>query len=63
MDYYIDMLKNGRKAENQNHIYVAGEKEWQNETKNQTELYLQNKVFDKLNEIGREFGLGLSRLI
>lgn len=63
MDYYIDMLKNSHKARGQDHIYVAGEKEWQNEAKNEKEIHLQDKVFDKLNEIGKEFGLGLSRLI
>lgn len=62
MDYYIEMLKNSKKAEGEEYIYIAGEKEYENEEKNKIELHLQDKVFDKLNEIGNEFGLQLDSL-
>lgn len=59
MDDYIDMLKNSKKARGEDYIYVAGEKEYQNEEKNSDFLFLQNKVFSQLQEIGKNFGIQL----
>jgi len=62
MDNYIDMLKASRKADGEDYIYVAGEKEYQNEAKNEVVLNLQDKVFNNLNDIGKEFGLQLASI-
>ncbi len=59
MDYYIKMLKNSNKAEGQDRIYVAGEKEYEYTEANKIQLSLQSKVFSILNELGAEFGLKL----
>ncbi len=59
MDYYIDMLKGSNKADGQDKIYVAGEKEYLSEENNREKISIQSKVFTILNEIGEEFGLKL----
>ena len=59
MDGYISMLKNSKKAEGKDRIYVAGEKEYEAEAKNAEVLSIQTKVFETLNQIGGEFGLSL----
>ncbi len=61
VDSYIQMLKNSEKAAGQNRIYVAGEKEYEAEEKNKVTVSLQDKVFNTLNDIGREFCLKLSK--
>jgi len=61
MDSYIQMLKNSEKADGQNRIYVAGEKEYDAEEKNKATVTLQDKVFNTLNDIGREFGMKLGK--
>ncbi|MFH1249890.1 MAG: Ldh family oxidoreductase [bacterium] len=61
MDYYIQMLKNASKADGQNRIFIAGEKEYEAMEKNKVTVSLQDKVFNTLNEIGAEFGLKLNR--
>ncbi|MBN2280216.1 MAG: Ldh family oxidoreductase [Candidatus Marinimicrobia bacterium] len=62
MDDYIDMLKSSRPAEGEDYIYVAGEKEYRNEEKNAQEMWLQDKVFQNLRDLGKEFGLTLPSL-
>ncbi|MEN8153079.1 MAG: Ldh family oxidoreductase [Acidobacteriota bacterium] len=62
MDYYINMLKNSTKAEGQDRIYVAGEKEYENTEANKVQLSLQSKVFITLNELGSEFGIKLEEI-
>ena len=62
MDYFIQMMKNSHLAENEERIYVAGEIEFEEAEKNQESLTLQNKVFDTINEIGKEFGLALNEV-
>ncbi len=59
MDNYIEMLKGSNKAEGQDRIYVAGEKEYIADEKNSEKLSIQSKVFDILNELGDEFNLKL----
>ena len=59
MDAYIEMLKGSNKAEGQERIYVAGEKEYISDEENSEKLSVQNKVFDILNELGKEFDLTL----
>ena len=60
MDYYINMIKNAKKSEGDDYIYVAGEKEYMNEEKNKINLFLQDKVFENLNIIGKKFGFVLN---
>ena len=59
MDAYIEMLKGSNKADGQDRIYVAGEKEYIADENNNKKLSIQNKVFDILNELGEEFSLKL----
>lgn len=59
MDKYIEMLKESNKAEGQDRIYVAGEKEYIADENNSEKLSIQSKVFDILNELGEEFKLKL----
>ncbi len=61
MDSYVQMLKNSEKAAGQNRIYVAGEKEYEAEERNKITVSLQDKVFNTLNDIGKEFGIKLSK--
>jgi len=61
MDSYIQMLKNTEKAAGQNRIYVAGEKEYEAEEKNKVTVTLQDKVFNTLNDIGKEFGMKINK--
>jgi len=60
IDYYVNMLKNSTKAEGQERIYVAGEKEYEAMEKNKTTVSLQDKVFNTLNDIGKNYGLKLN---
>ncbi|MBU4445244.1 DUF2179 domain-containing protein [bacterium] len=62
MDSYVQMLKNSEKADGQNRIYVAGAKEYEAEEKNKTTVTLQDKVFNTLNDIVKEFGMKLGKL-
>ncbi|MCP4147651.1 MAG: Ldh family oxidoreductase [bacterium] len=59
MDYFSRMLKNSPLADNQDRIYVAGEVEFEAEDANRESVSVQKKVFNTLNEIGKEFGLKL----
>jgi len=59
MDAYIEMLKGSNKAEGQDRIFVAGEKEYAANEKNSVKLSIQSKVFDILNELGEEFNIKL----
>ncbi|MGE5341803.1 MAG: Ldh family oxidoreductase [Candidatus Omnitrophota bacterium] len=60
LDYFIRMLKNSQKAEGQDRIYVAGEMEYEAEEAHAQSLPLLKKVFDNLNNIGKEFNLTLN---
>ena len=62
MDYYINMLKSANKAEGHDRIYVAGEKEYEASEKYAEVVSLQNKVFEIINSIGKEFGLELKEI-
>ncbi len=59
MDTYIEMLKSSNKADGQDKIFVAGEKEYIANEKNSEKLSIQSKVFDILNELGEEFNIKL----
>jgi len=50
-------LKNSPKAQGQEHIYVAGEKEFEAEERNRLQLTIQIKVYDTLEKIAAEFNL------
>lgn len=63
MDYYARMLKQSNLAEGEERIFVAGEKEYENAETNKKVLTLQEKVFEILNDIGREFNLKLEEVI
>lgn len=62
MDSYVQMLKNSEETDGQNRIYVAGAKEYEAEEKNKTTVTLQDKVFNTLNDIVKEFGMKLGKL-
>ena len=58
MDNYIQLLHNSAKAENQNHIYVHGEKEFEKEKEFiKNGIPLQEKVNEALKGFGEEFGV------
>lgn len=57
MDKFIDTLKNSDKAEGKDRIYIAGEKEFENEDKQQETVSISNKVVENLKEIGKEAGV------
>jgi LDH2 family malate/lactate/ureidoglycolate dehydrogenase len=57
MDNFVGMLKNSEKAEGKNRIYIAGEKEFENEDKQQETVSISNKVIENLKEIGKEAGV------
>ncbi len=59
MDSYIEMLKGANKAEGQEKIYIAGEKEFIANENSGEKLSIQRKVFDILNSLGEEFDLEL----
>lgn len=50
-------MKNSPKAQGQEHIYVAGEKEFEAEERNRLQLTIQIKVYDTLEKIAAEFNL------
>ena len=62
IDEYIRILKKADKAEGQDQIYVAGEKEYIAAEKYQKFVPLQKKVFQTLNEIGDAIGISLAEL-
>lgn len=57
MDDFITLLKNSEKAEGKDRIYIAGEKEFENEDKQKETVSLSNKVIDNLKEIGKDAGV------
>jgi LDH2 family malate/lactate/ureidoglycolate dehydrogenase len=58
MDDLIRRLKNSRKAEGHDRIYVHGEKEFELEEKYRREgIPLYYKVYDDLKAIGEEMGV------
>jgi L-2-hydroxycarboxylate dehydrogenase (NAD+) len=57
MDEFIDILKNSEKAEGKDRIYIAGEKEFENEDRQQETVSISNKVVENLREIGKEAGI------
>lgn len=59
MDYFIRMLKHSELAKDQVRIYVAGEMEFETARKTKETLTLQEKVFETLNELGKEFEIEL----
>ena len=57
MDKYMRMLKNSNKAEGKERIYVAGEKEWEQEERFSQEVEIYYKVVEDMREIGSEVGV------
>jgi LDH2 family malate/lactate/ureidoglycolate dehydrogenase len=57
MDKFIGILKNSDKAEGKDRIYIAGEKEYENEDKQDETVSISNKVIENLKEIGKEAGV------
>lgn len=53
MDDYIKILKCSKKAKSKERIYVAGEKEFENEKKYKDEIPLYIKVVENLRSIGK----------
>jgi len=51
------MLKNSNKAEGKERIYVAGEKEWEQEERFSREVEIYYKVVEDMREIGSEVGV------
>lgn len=60
LDAYVRTLRNADKAEGQERIYIAGEKEYNFEVKYREFVPLQKKVFEILNKIGDEIGLSIT---
>lgn len=57
MDDFIRILKNSKKAEGKDRIYVAGEKEFELQEKQKDEVALSYKVVENLRSIGKELGV------
>lgn len=58
MDNFIRMLKDTPKAEGESRIWVAGEKEWEMQARNERDgVPLYFKVVENLRRIGNEVGL------
>jgi len=57
MDNFINILKNSKKAEGKDRIFVAGEKEFEFEEKYREEVALYYKVAENLRSIGSELGV------
>jgi len=57
MDSFLSSLKGMKKAEGAERIWVAGEKEWEAEARNNTEVDIDDPTYAKLKEIGGELGL------
>lgn len=57
MDDYIRILKNSKKAKGKDRIFVAGEKEFENEEKYKEEVPLYYKVVENLRSIGNSLGV------
>lgn len=57
MDEYIRLLKNSRKKDGQERIYIHGEKEWELYTRQKDEVSIYHAVVDELREIGKELGV------
>ncbi len=57
MDDFIRILKNSKKAEGKERIYVAGEKEFELEERYKEEVALYHKVVENLRVIGKELGI------
>ena len=63
MDDWQQRLKGSRKAEGQNRIYVAGEKEFEETERRQRDgIPLQDVVFADLQALGAEFGVGIEAI-
>lgn len=60
IDDYIRMLRNAEKAQEQERIYIAGEKEFIAEEKNRKFVPIEKNVFQTLNLIGSEKGLSIT---
>jgi L-2-hydroxycarboxylate dehydrogenase (NAD+) len=57
MDKFIGVLKNSEKAEGKERIYIAGEKEFENENRQKETVSLSTKVVENLREIGKQAGV------
>ncbi len=60
MDEYISMIKKLPKQENQEKIFIAGEKEYENEEKFKTNVSLYHKVYNDIKDIAREIGITIN---
>ncbi len=54
MDEYIEMLKNARKREGAERIYIHGEKEFENEDKFKEDVDIYHTVVEDMRDIGKE---------
>jgi len=57
MDEYIEMLKGSNKADSAERIYVPGEKEFNFEERYKQEVPIDEKVYNTLQGLAKEFGL------
>lgn len=57
MDDYIRIIKNSKKAKGKDRIYIAGEKEFENEERYKEEVPLYIKVVENLRSIGKSLDI------
>ncbi len=57
MDDYIRIIKNSKKAKGKERIYIAGEKEFENEQRYREEVPLYIKVVENLRSIGKSLDI------
>lgn len=57
MDKFIGILRDSEKAEGQDKIYIAGEKEFKKEEEQKETVSISNKVLENLKEIGKDVGV------
>ena len=63
MDDWQGRLKGSRKAEGQDRIFVAGEKEFEESERRQRDgIPLQDIVFEDLQALGAEYGVEIKPL-
>lgn len=60
MDSFIRMLKDAPKAEGEERIWIAGEKEWEAEERNKDEIDLDEPTLNKIREIGADLGVSIA---
>lgn len=57
MDKFIGIMRDSEKAEGQDKIYIAGEKEFSKEDEQEETVSISNKVVENLKEIGNDVGI------